>query len=162
MRTWAAYWTTGRLRDKFWFCTIANVCTQTAWWKVLWQPILPFLLPNVLFRTISYAWTVLVIHSSHLLGPLLKRLLSMHPSSCKHMLSVSVRSSLQPGTAWVAPLQCLALGSVCQSECQWQSQCDTNHGCNTFRGTEPIPRLCAETGDINTAKCEASKQCNPK
>lgn len=115
MRTWAAYWTTGRLRDKFWFCTIANVCTQTAWWKVLWQPILPFLLPNVLFRTISYAWTVLVIHSSHLLGPLLKRLLSMHPSSWKHMLSVSVRSSLQPGTAWVAPLQCLALGSQCAS-----------------------------------------------
>lgn len=31
------------------------------------------------------------------------------------MLSVSVRSSLQPGTAWVAPLQCLALGSQCAS-----------------------------------------------
>lgn len=28
---WAAYWTTGRLRDKFWFCTIANVCTGNRW-----------------------------------------------------------------------------------------------------------------------------------
>lgn len=155
---WAAYWTTGRLRGKFWLCTIANVCTGNRWVLLhkqhggkysstvfyhsfsLMSYFVSSAMPGLCWQSIPHIFLVTCQKASE------------HPPKLLKTFAFSqweeqppARSSLGNSTGMPG------LGSHCASvrasdkEPVWHKP-----GCNTW-GTEQIPHLCTETGDINTA-----------